>query len=134
VTISDTVRSKLVNAGVASATIADGANWVALIGGLNDRVKAPQIAVRETAGLTPLTSHGTKGPLRIGVQLLVRGLPNTYSQTETKVTQIWNALQRAQFHPIMSMEGVNNPIWLGYEQDTNAPQWSINFIAFTRVN
>jgi hypothetical protein len=133
VTISDTIRAKLISTGVAVATIADGTNWIALIGGLNDRIKAPQIAVRETAGLTPLTSHGTKGPLRIGVQLLVRGLPNTYTQTQTKVNQTWNALQRAQFDPIMSMEGVNNPIWLGYEQDTNAPQWSINFIAFTRT-
>jgi hypothetical protein len=133
VTISDTIRAKLVTAGVASATIAAGTNWVALIGGLNDKIKAPQIAVRETAGLTPLTSHGTKGPLRIGVQLMVRGLPNTYTQTETKTNELWNVLQRARFGPIMSMEGVNNPIWLGYEQDTNAPMWSINFIAFTET-
>lgn len=132
ISIAPIIRAKLISAGVVSATVADGSNWVGVVGGLSDRVKAPQIAVRETAGLLPLTSHGTKGPLRIGVQLLVRGTPNSYAATAAKTSAAWNALQREQFDSIMSMEGVNNPIWLGYEPDTNAPMWSMNFIAFTK--
>ena len=119
------VRAALTAAGL------DAGGWTLLEGGLSDRITGPQIAVLDRAGLPPWAAHGTAGVMRAGVQVLVRGDPDTYEATRTKATAVWNALQRQRFPNLQSVEGVNNPIWLGFEPQTARPMWSLNFIAIT---
>lgn len=130
--IATTVRTRLIALGLVSSGTSNGASWVCLVGGLNDSVTAPQVAVIDTAGLAPAMSHGTSRPLRPGLQVLVRGLPNTYAATATKTQAVFDGLHRTTFSDLMTVEAVNNPIWLGYEPDTNAPVWSINFLTYQR--
>jgi hypothetical protein len=124
------VRERLVTLGVASGTVAPGAAWVALEGGLSDAVAAPQVAALDTGGLPPLTAHSLGAPLRPGVQILIRGLPNTYTDTRAKTLAVWEALHYTRFPGVWHLEGVNNPIWLGYDDDRR-PRWSINLTALT---
>ena len=125
---SDLIRARLVALGIAGSTTTTGSAWVCLTGGLSDQITAPQIAINDTSGLAPLTSHGNAGPLQPGIQVLIRGLPNTYAATATKAEAVWDALHREGFDDLLAIEGVSNPIWLGYREDTNAPQWSMNFL------
>jgi hypothetical protein len=126
------VRDRLVSLGITGSGTASGSSWVCLVGGLSDRVDAPQVAVIDTGGLSPLDAHGTTGPTRPGIQVLVRGAPNAYALTEAKAESIWDALHRSTWGTVMNIAGVNNPIWLGYESDTNRPLWSLNFLTLTR--
>lgn len=130
--IASTVRDRLVALGLVSSATGNGAAWVCFIGGLNDSVSAPQVAVVDTAGLPALMSHGTGRPLRPGLQVLVRGLANSYATTSTKAQAIFDGLHRTTFADLMAVEAVNTPIWLGYEPDTNAPLWSMNFLTIQR--
>lgn len=130
--IAATVRDRLIALGLVSSGTGNGSSWVCFIGGLNDSVTAPQVAVVDTAGLPALMSHGTGRPLRPGFQVLVRGLPNTYATTSTKAQAIFDGLHRTTFSDLMTVEAVNTPIWLGYEPDTNAPVWSMNFLTIQR--
>jgi len=126
------VRAQLVSLGLVSSATTSGTSWVCLLGGLSDNITAPQVTILDTGGLPPLASHGNAGPIQPGIQVLVRGLPNTYAATATKVEAIWDALHRTTFDDLLTVEGVNNPIWLGYREDTNAPQWSMNFLTIKR--
>jgi hypothetical protein len=129
---SSTVRAYLISEGIAGSGTSSGSAWVCLVGGLSDAITAPQIAVIDTGGLSPLASHGNAGPTRPGIQVIVRGLPGAYAATETKAQDVWDALHRSSFDDLLAVEGVNNPIWLGYREDTNAPQWSLNFLTIQR--
>ena len=127
--IAQSVRTRLVALGLASSSTASGAAWVCIVGGLTDKVAAPQIAVMDRAGLPPQASHGATRPLRVGLQVLVRGLPGSYADTALKTQAVFDALYREPFGDLLSIEAVNNPIWVGYSQDRDEPTWSINFIA-----
>jgi hypothetical protein len=126
---AELVRGQLVALGVASSAVQSGSSWVALVGGLTDRVVAPQLALRETAGLVPLGVMGSPAVLRAGLQVLVRGLPDTYAQTSLKAYEVWDALHHRQFAGVLSVEGVSNPFWLGFSDEGN-PTWSLNFLVF----
>lgn len=112
----------------ASGMTAGG--WTLLEGGLSDRATDPQIAVIDRAGLPPLAAHSSIGIRRSGVQVLVRGLPNAYEATRTKARSAWFALHRQAFPGAQSAEGVNNPIFVGYDEQQR-PVWSLNFIIWT---
>lgn len=126
--IATLVRARLIALGLVGSGTGNGSAWVCLVGGLSDAIAAPQVALMDTAGLPPLMSHGSGRPLRPGLQVLVRGLPNTYAATATKATAIFDGLHRTSWGDLKTVEAVNNAIWLGYEPDTNAPVWSINFL------
>ena len=126
--IATLVRARLIALSLVGASTGNGSAWVCLVGGLSDAIAAPQVALMDTAGLPPLMSHGSGRPLRPALQVLVRGLPNTYAATATKATAIFDGLHRTTWGSLQTVEAVNNPIWLGYEPDTNAPVWSINFL------
>lgn len=127
------VRLHLISQGVAvGGTTQD---WTCLIGGLSDQVARAQIAVMETGGLAPLDVMGTGDTetlTRPGVQILVRGNANDYSTTEAKAQAVWTTLHRQSFADFLTIEGTTNPIWLGYEPDTNRPLWSLNFLTVRR--
>ena len=124
------MTARHVMAALTSAGVTTG-GWTLLEGGLSDRVTGPQIAVLDRAGLPPWAAHGTAGIMRAGIQVLVRGDANTYETTRTKAALVWTTLQRKRFANLQSVEGVNNPIWLGFEPQTARPMWSLNFIAIT---
>ena len=128
--IAALVRERLVALGVTGAAVASGSNWVCVVGGLTDRVNAPQVAVSDAPGLFPLTSHDSRSPLRPGFQVLVRGEPSSYAATSLKVQEVWAALHRRPFGDVIAVEAVNNPLWLGYSQDDGRPMWSLNFVAY----
>lgn len=125
------VRTFLVNQGIVSSSLTSGSNWVCLTGGLSDHVTAPQVALLVTAGLQAVMAHNSKGPDRPGLQILVRGLPGTYAVTAQKAEAIWEALHQASTGSLLLITGVNNPIWLGYDQQ-DRPQWSINFLTIRK--
>lgn len=127
--IAATVRTHLVALGIVGSTTTSGTAWVCLVGGLSEAIVAPQVALLDTAGFPPLGSHDGGRPLRPGLQALVRGNVGAYAATVTKATEVFDALHYARFAGVMWISGVNNPIWLGYEADTNRPMWSINFMA-----
>jgi len=130
--IAATVRARLIALSLVTSGTGNGTAWVCFIGGLNDSVAAPQVAVVDTAGLPALMSHGTGRPLRPGLQVLVRGLPNSEPDVGLKAEAIFDGLHRTAWGDLMTIEAVNTPIWLGYEPDTNAPMWSINFLTIQR--
>jgi len=127
--IATTVRSQLVTLGIVSSATTAGTAWVCLVGGLSDAVAAPQVALLDTAGFPALGSHGSGRPLRPALQALVRGTAGAYAVTATKATAVFDALHYTRFADILWIAGVNNPIWLGNEPDTNRPMWSLNFTA-----
>lgn len=127
--IAEAVRTRLVALDLASSSTFSGAAWVCLVGGLSDKVSAPQIAVMDRAGLPPQASHGNTRPLRVGLQILIRGTPGSYAATALKTEAVFDALYRKPFGDLLSLEAVNNPIWVGYSADRDEPTWSINFIA-----
>ena len=108
-----------------------GLGWSVIEGGLSDKIEGPQVAVMDTAGFPPIAAHGTRGPLRAGVQVLVRGAPRAYEAARSKAVAVWGALHRESFGPVMSCEGRNNPVWLGYGEEQR-PMWSLNFVAFLK--
>ena len=107
-----------------------GGTWTILEGGLSDHVSDPQIAVIDRAGLPPITAHASTGILRPGVQVLVRGMPRSYAATLTKAEGVWDALHRQHFAGAQSAEGVNNPVFAGFDEQQR-PVWSLNFIIWT---
>ena len=125
---SDAVRARLIALGLVSSATASGADWVCLVGGLSDHVVAPQVAIIDRSGLPALASHGNAGPLQPGIQVLVRGLPNAYAATATKAEAVFDGLHRTAFGDLLTVEAVGTPAWLGYREDTNAPQWGMNFL------
>jgi hypothetical protein len=129
---ADLVRARLIALGLASSATASGTDWVCLVGGLSDHITAPQVAIIDRSGLTALASHGNAGPLRPGIQVLVRGLPDSYAATATKTEAIFDALHRAAFGDLISIEAVGTPNFLGYREDTNAPTWGMNFLTIKR--
>jgi hypothetical protein len=128
---ADVIRDRIIAAGLATGAVADGSAWVCLVGGLSDRVRAPQIAVRDTAGYAPLDTMDGPGVRRAGVQVLVRGNAGDYAGTAVMAKAAWDVLHTARFGPILSVRGMNGPTWLGYTSDEARPQWSMNLIAFT---
>ena len=128
--IANLVRDRLVALGVTGSGTSSGSAWVCLVGGLSDRILAPQVSVQDTAGFSPLMSHSSRSPLRPGFQVLVRGEPNSYAATSTQAQAVWDALHRRPFGNLIAVDGVNNPIWLGFTEDDARPTWSLNFVAY----
>ena len=120
------VREHLVAEGVAGGS----SGWAAFEGGLTDLSGERQVAVFDTAGRTPIAAHASAGILRAGVQVLVRGFAGEYELTREKAVSVWDALHRQRIDGAQSVEGVNNPVWLGYTSDRR-PTWSLNFILWT---
>ena len=128
--IAQAVRARLVSLGVTTGGTTSGTAWVTVVGGLTDRINAPQIAIIDRAGLPPLTAHNETRPLRPGLQVLVRGLPDSYEATATKAAAVFEALHRQPFGTLMAIEAVSSPAWLGFTEADNRPTWSLNFIVF----
>ena len=129
---SDLIRARLIALGLVSSATSSGTDWVCLVGGLSDHVTAPQVAITDRSGLPALASHGNAGPLQPGFQVIVRGLPDSYAATATKAEAIFDALHRAAFGDLLTIEAVGTPNWFGYREDTNAPVWSMNFLTIKR--
>lgn len=123
------VRDHLVSLGVTTGATTAGTAWVCLIGGLSDKIGAPQVAVMDRGGLPPLGSHDSVRPLRPGVQVLVRGLPNSYAATATKAQAVFDALHGQRFGSFMDVRASQSPLWLGFLDD-DRPTWSLNFDTF----
>ena len=129
--ISALIRDRLIDEGVVGSATQSGSAWVCLVGGLSDQIDAPQVAVRDTAGFSPLSSHDSRSPLRPGFQILVRGSSNSYNAANQKAQEVWDVLHRRPFGDVViAIDGVNNPIWLGLTSDDDRPTWSLNFVAF----
>ena len=124
------MTAQYVRQALEDALVATG-GWTLTEGGLSDRIAGPQVTVLDRVGLPPWAAHGTAGILRAGIQVLVRGNENTYAATRDKAASVWAILHRQPAPNIWSVEGVNNPIWLGFEPQTMRPMWSLNFIAIT---
>lgn len=128
---SDTIRARLIAGGIVGATVADGAAWVCLVGGLSDRVRAPQIGISDTAGYMPLDTMEGPDVRRAGIQVLVRGDAGGYANAAVMAKAVWDALHTARIDPIMCLRGMSGPTWVGYTSDEQRPVWSLNFVAFT---
>lgn len=123
---SQLIRDHLIAKGVVSNSTSTG--WACLIGGLSDNtlVSANQVALFDTQGLPPLGVHGGTGLIQPAFQVLVRGEPNSYAATATKAQAVWDALHFQAVTGLKACMGVNNPIWLQFDEK-NRPMWSLNF-------
>lgn len=127
----NSIRQHLIDEEIVTSKLEAGTGWVCLIGGLTDHLDAPQVSLQTTGGLPPYQAHNYAAAARPGLQVLVRGHPNTAADTEAKAWEVWEALHQAEVTPFLLITGVNNPIWLGPD-DQNRPMWSINFNTIKR--
>lgn len=98
-----------------------------LAGGLQDALNAPQVALIEQAGLPPFLAHNARAPARPGLQVLIRGLPNTAAATQVQAHSVWEALHELTNRGVvLHIKARHSPAFLGLD-DANRPRYSLNF-------
>lgn len=121
------VLSHLRAAGLLSNTVQPGDQWVGLLGGWQDALAAPQVALIDQAGLPPFMAHNTRAPTRPGLQVLVRGTPGTASATQAQANAIWESLHENTTLPgLLIITARHSPAFLGFDE-ANRPRWTLNF-------
>ncbi len=121
------VLAHLRSAELVSATVQPGTAWVGLIGGWQDALNAPQVALIDQAGLEPFMAHNTKAPARPGLQVLVRGLPNTGGPTRAQARAVWEALHEQEgLDTVLLIKARHSPAFLGFDE-ANRPRYTLNF-------
>ena len=123
--LTSDVRTYLIDQGIAASDTTS--DWAILIGGLSDQLDQPHLAVIETSGFAPINVMGSNYLSRPAFQILVQGAAGEYATTEAKAYAVYDTLRRASFAYLQTVEAAQNPVWLGYDEDTQKPRWSLNF-------
>lgn len=92
----------------------------------------PQIVVLDTGGFAPEATHDPGvGIRRATVQVMVIGNTGDYLGARQKVEDIFAAVRdlREQVmngNAYLLVEAMQEPVWLGYREKDQRPQWSLN--------
>jgi hypothetical protein len=116
---SETIRAHLQTAGLV-----DGISGWTGFSGYFPNTPDRCVAITDTSGPAPEASFAYEEP---GIQLRVRGLREDYTLTNTKVTELFDALHGQSINSeYAACWAQGSPIFMSY--DTNErPVWSVNF-------
>lgn len=134
-----TLKARIITAGLANADFTStGAGWLVIPGGLSDRqpvLGRPQLAIVLTGGMERGSLHnGGSGVSYPQAQILARGLAHDYEGARDKIEAVATNVHNTPLAGSGETSVVfvqTEPLWLGYQEESGRPMWSLNVRAAT---